>query len=105
MAQFIEAGKKFEYTASGNIAYHEVVISGGLIGVATKAAVSGDVISCDAEGVFAIAKLEEAITQGTKVYLDSNKKVTATEGSNTPCGIAWAAAASADATCLVKINA
>lgn len=104
MAQYIEAGKKFNYTATGNVAYHAVVIAGDLIGVATKAGVSGDVIACDAEGVFAIEKAEEAITQGSKVYLNSSGKITATASTNTYAGIAWEAAAEADATCLVKIN-
>lgn len=104
MAQYIEAGKKFNYTATGAVAYHDVVIAGSLVGIATKAGVSGDVIACDAEGVYAIPKLEETITQGAKVYLTSAKKITATASTNTYAGIAWEAAASADATCLVKIN-
>lgn len=103
--QYVQKGDKFEYTASGNVAYHGIVVVGSLVGVATKAAVSGDVISCDAVGVFALEKTaNEAITQGTVVYVTSAGKITATSSSNTKVGIAWAAAAAGDATVLVKLG-
>lgn len=104
MARFYQKGEKFNYTCSAAVGYHEVVISGALIGIASKAGASGDVIVCEADGVFELTKAAGAITQGAQVYLDSDKKVTTTAEGNTLCGIAWAAAKSDDTTCLVKIN-
>lgn len=104
--QFVEAGEKFEYKATKAIAYHGIVVSGALVGVATKAAVVDEVISCDAVGVYALDKTSgEAIAQGAVVYVTTAGKITATAGSNTRAGIAWAAAATSDATVLVKLNA
>lgn len=105
MAKFNSYGEKFNYTATGAVAYHDVVVAGSLIGVASAAAKTGETVACDAVGVFAIDKAAEAIEQGAKVYLTSAKKITATASGNTLAGIAWAKAEAADATCLVKINA
>lgn len=104
--QFVEAGEKFQYKATKTIAYHSIVTVGNLVGVATKAALADEIISCDAVGVYALEKTSgEAITQGAVVYVTTAGKITATAGSNVRAGVAWAAALASDATCLVKLNA
>lgn len=112
MAMFYEAGKKFEVKATAPINYHDVVVVGGLVGVACTAAKTGDTVSCDAVGVFCMDKVTTlAVTQGATVYLDADKKITTAANTagetpvpNTKAGIAWAAAAQADTTVLVKLN-
>ena len=119
-AQFYEAGKKFDYTATADIGYHEVVAVGALVGITCHSAKQGETVSCDAVGVFKIDKAAgEEITQGAAVYLNAENKITAqgtataaeTEddtgaaaNSNVKAGIAWAAAAASDAYVLVAIN-
>lgn len=104
--QFVEAGEKFQYKATKAIGYHDIVVSGALVGVATKSAVANEIISCDAVGVYALDKTSgEAITQGAVVYVTTAGKITATAGSNTRAGVAWEAAVASDATVLVKLNA
>lgn len=101
--QYYEAGDKFDYVATGEVGYHEVVVVESLVGVTTKEGKAGDVIACDAVGVFALAKKSgEAIAQGKTVYI-TDDGVSAT--GEVVAGIAWAAAVANDETCLVKINA
>lgn len=103
--QYYEAGEKFDYVATGAVDYHAIVVSNDLIGVTTKAGVAGDIIACDAVGVFALKKTAgEAIAQGKKVYVKDGV-ITATATGATYAGISWAKAETADETCLVKINA
>lgn len=45
----------------------------------------------------------EAITVGTKVYLTSAGKITATEGSNTPAGYCAISCAATDTEVAVKL--
>lgn len=104
--QFVEAGEKFEYKATKALGYHEVVVSGSLVGVTTKAAEINEVISCDAVGVYALAKKSgDVVAQGAAIYVSATGEATVTASGNTKAGIAWAAAAAGDATVLVKLNA
>lgn len=106
MANFVQPGKTIQVVATGDIAYHGVVVVGDMIAVASHSAKKDDVISCDAEGVFAFDKKEaEAIGQGKKAYLGTDGKITATVGTNTYAGKVWKAALADDTTILVKINA
>lgn len=98
-------GAKFDYVATGNVVYHELIVAGNMVGVASKAGVSGDIIACEAEGVFTFEKPTTGVSfnQGALVYLDSDGKI-ATSGT-VLVGCAWDAAAEADGTVNVKINA
>ena len=100
-----QAGKLIEYTATGNVAYHAPVAIGSLIGIARKSAVSGEKISCDAEGVFQFTKGSGALTAGTPVTITvATATAAATAAGATSNGVVWADAAS-DATVVdVKIN-
>lgn len=102
--QYYEAGTKFDYTATAPVGYHDIVVSGALVGVSTKAAEIGETIACDAVGVYALKKTEgEAIAQGVKVYVKSGA-VTATADDAVYAGITWAKAEQADETVLVKLG-
>lgn len=106
MAMFYQAGEKINYKVTGtSVAYHELITIGAIVAVTTRAAQVGEVVACDAVGVFQMDKAAGAIEQGAKVYLDSDNKITTTAESNTYCGVAWEAAANSDTVCLVKINA
>lgn len=102
--QFIESGKKFQYKAAAPVGYHEIVVVGSLVGITTKEAVKNEIISCDAEGVYALNKKEgETITQGTVVYVKDGK-VTATAEGAVKAGVCWENCAAEDATCAVKLG-
>lgn len=108
MADYFQRGESLDYTNGTNakIEAGDVVVFGTKIGVAGCDIAPGAVGSIHVEGVFAFAKATGAITAGAAVYWDAtNAKITTTSTDNTPAGYAVAAAASADATVLVKINA
>lgn len=103
---YMRVGQKFEYVCTGDVGYHDLVISGGIVGVASKAGVSGDVVVCEAEGVFALPKptTGETFAQGDKVYVKDGV-ITATETGATYIGLAWEAATETTDNVKVKINA
>ena len=100
MAEFRQAGGKIDITATKAIAYHEVVVIGNIIAVASHSASIGEKTSAYTEGVYEIKKGNEEITQGAKVYLTAD----GAEG-NTYAGIAWRNATANDVVADVKINA
>lgn len=103
--QYYEAGTKFDYVATAPVGYHDIVVSGDLVGVATKEAKANEIIACDAVGVYALKKASGAvIAQGAKVYV-ADGEVSTTESGGVYAGIAWAAAIAEDETVLVKLNA
>lgn len=108
MADYFQRGESLDYTngTSNKIEAGDVVVFGTKIGVAGCDIVPGAVGSIHVEGVFAFEKATGAITAGAAVYWDAtNGKITTTSTDNTLAGFAVAAAASGDATVLVKINA
>lgn len=105
MAEFRQAGGKIDITAKKEIAYHEVVVVGNVIAVASHSAGVGEKTSAYTEGVYEIKKGNEEIAQGAKVYLTSDGAITATAEGNTYAGIAWRDATANDVVVDVKINA
>ena len=91
--------------ASTDVAYHELLKVGSIYAVAKAATAKNGYVACDAEGVFQFPKkAAEAITQGTKVYLDESGAITATAGTDPAVGVAWSGE-TADSTSIdVKIN-
>ena len=89
MAEFRQAGGKIDITATKAIAYHEVVVIGNIIAVASHSANIGEKTSAYTEGVYEIKKGNEEISQGAKVYLTADGAITATADGNTYAGIAW----------------
>lgn len=105
MAEFRQAGGKIDITATKEIAYHDVVVIGNIIAVASHSAKIGEQTSAYTEGVYEIKKDNKAITQGTKVYLTADGTITATAEGNTYAGVAWSDATANDVVADVKINA
>lgn len=105
MAEFRQAGGKIDITATKAIAYHEVVVIGNIIVVASHSASIGEKTSAYTEGVYEIKKGDGEITQGAKVYLTADGAITATAEGNTYAGIAWRNATANDVVADVKINA
>lgn len=104
-AKFWQKGEVMDYTPSA-----ADVANGDVVDLSTRIGVAGDDIAKGAtgpvyvEGVFEIAKATGAITLGAAVYFDkTNKNISTTSSGNTPAGYAFAAAASADTTVLVKL--
>lgn len=103
-AIFRRNGDKMDYTCTGDVAPGDIVkLPGGLVGVAEAGGLTGDVIALTVRGVFEVESTG-AIAQGALVYVTAEGKATATKGSNTLIGTAWAAAASGDTRALVAIN-
>lgn len=100
--QYYEAGVKFDYTATAPVGYHEIVVSGALVGVTTKSAQAGETIACDCVGVFALKKKAgETMEQGVQVFV-ADGEISAT--GTVVAGITWAKALEDDETVLVKIG-
>lgn len=102
---FRQAGKLIEYAAVADTEYHVPVAVGSLIGITRKSAVTGEKISCDAEGVFRFTKGSGALTAGTPVTITvATATAAATAAGATSNGVVWADAASDDTVVDVKIN-
>jgi predicted RecA/RadA family phage recombinase len=112
---FIQPGQTVGFTNGGSaVVSGQVIVKGALVGVSqTDVAASGLGVMA-IEGVYAIPKKAEALTQGTKVYWDAagnpvvgsagSGAATATVSSYTYAGVAVADALSGDATVQVKLN-
>lgn len=106
---YVGEGKVLDYVAGATIAVNEVLIVGDTVGIALKAAVSGDVIPMAIEGIFTVAKTAgTAWVQGDAIDWDESatefhKGVTPATGDVVSAGIASAAAASAATTGTLKL--
>lgn len=101
---FRQPGELITVKASKALAYHELITIGSIVAVTRASAANGEYVACDVSGVFQFPKkTAEAITQGTKVYLDESGVITTTAGDNA-VGVAWSTE-TADSTIIdVKIN-
>lgn len=103
-AVFRRNGDKIDYSCTDKVAAGDIIkLPGGLVGVAEVGGAAGDVIALTMRGVFELNSVG-AIAQGALVYLTSDGKATATKGTNTLIGTAWAAAAAGSTRALVAIN-
>lgn len=105
MKNYICEGDTLEVTAGSDIASGAPVLSGGLFGVATNSAKTGEVVAVRVKGVYELAKATGASwSLGDKLYWDaSESEVTKTAAGNLPIGFAYQAAGSADAVGLVLL--
>lgn len=105
-AFFRRKGDKIDYKCTADVAEGDVIVVGTVCGVAETVGITDQLIALTVGGVFSFTTDSAEITQGARVYLARDGKVTATKDSNTYLGIAWSAAPAADgATVDVKINA
>ena len=105
MATLVQEGEVLDYTPGSAVAAGAVVVIGSVgIGIAQNAIAANTKGSLIVDGVIEHAKASGAITLGAKVYYDAtNNVLTTTASGNTLAGYAVAAAASGDATALVKL--
>ena len=88
----------------GGVVSGQALLVGAKVCVAFDNAIAGATVVVCTEGVFELPKASGAIAQGAKVYWDDTaKNMTATVGSNTLCGYAFAAALTGDLTIQVNI--
>ena len=107
-ATYWQKGDKIDYKNSGStvIESGEIVAFGSMVGIAGMDIPVGAIGTLVLSGVFKMPKATGAITAGAKVYYDAAAgNITETASSNTPAGIAVAAAGSSDADVLVRLMA
>jgi len=103
---YIQPGEVMDYAASSAIASGDVVVVGQRVGVALNDIASGDVGPVQVAGVFEVTKDGAvALAAGALVYWDAAAGNADDTDTNPLMGYAFAAAATADATVLVKLNA
>lgn len=109
MAEYSHRGEALDYTntSDAKIEAGEVIVFGDRIGIAGCDIEIGATGSMHVIGVFEFPlAASTAVTAGAAVYWDAtNSVITTTSTDNTIAGYAVKAAASGDATVLVKINA
>lgn len=104
MATYISKGDIIDYTPSSAVAAGAVVVSGGIVGVATQAIAANATGTLAVSGVFEFPKASGALTLGATVYWDAtNSNMTATATNNTLAGKVVEAAASAATAVKVKL--
>jgi predicted RecA/RadA family phage recombinase len=105
MKNYIQEGEVVTLTAPYAVSSGGGALVGALFGVAVTDVANGAEGEFSIEGVYTLPKATGALTQGAKVYWDNSaKKVTATATDNTLIGCALKAAASGDATAVVRLN-
>lgn len=110
---FIQDGQTITWTngTGSDVASGDPVVVVGLLGLAVTDIANGDSGAVIVEGVVEIPKATgSAINQGAAVDFDvstgkANGSITPATGDLSGCGVAWATAASADETVMVKLNA
>lgn len=110
MQNFVREGRCIDYTPTADVLGGDIVVFPGMIAIASTDIPAGETGACEVNGVYELPKAAEAIAQGTRVFInetvDNNvttHTATATAGP-IYAGIAWEAAAQADAVVEVKIN-
>ena len=103
----IQDGSVLQFTAGADIASGDLVIVGQRVGVALDAIANGDVGVVRMEGVFEVPKEAAlAVSQGDLLYCNTTSgELDKTATAQTLAGYAFADAAGAAATVLVKLNA
>lgn len=105
-AVYVQRGESIDYTPTANIAAGDIVIIGGIVGVAKLDIPANELGAIAVTGVYDMVKATGAITAGATVYWDASaKNVTTTESENTAIGKAVAAAESTDTIVRVLLNA
>lgn len=100
-------GATIDYTNTGEspVAAGSMVVVGTLIGVALTTIAAGKTGSLGTSGVWELPKASGAVTQGAVLYADTTAgNLTTVADAHVKAGVAWADAASADATVVIRIN-
>ena len=104
MKNYVQRGETLTLIAPDDLVSGDVVIVGGLIGIASCDAASGDEVETSLTGVYTLPKAAEALDQGEAVYWDASAgSVTATATDNVAIGHAVAGVLSGAATVNVRL--
>lgn len=88
MQNFRQRGEVLDYVVpAAGVKSGDVVIVGGLIGIATCDGVQDEIVAVNLSGVYTLPKGSGALAQGVPVYWNATTKVvTATATDNTAIG-------------------
>jgi predicted RecA/RadA family phage recombinase len=101
----LDAGQLIDYTPPSNVAAGDVVIQGGLVGIATSPIPANTPGSLAVTGEFDVLKAAVLLTAGALVYWDAVAQVaTSVSASNTLMGRAVRLAATVDARVRVLLT-
>lgn len=104
MKNWIQPGSRLTLTAPYDVASGAGFLVGAIFAIAVSAALSGQPVEGERNGVVDLPKAAGAVTAGQKLYWDdSAKAVTTTASSNKLIGAAHLAAASGDAAVRVVL--
>jgi len=106
MKNFVQPGQVVPLTAPYDVASGGGLKVGGIVGIATYAAKSGEKVETKLDGVFDVAKTSaQAWTAGAVIYWDDTAKVfTTVTTSNTKVGVAVLDAANPSDFGRVRLN-
>ena len=104
-ARYVQPGKAINITAAGNIAANDVVVFGGIVGVAHDPITSGGTGAIQIEGVYEMPKEAGlAISGGVAVNWDTTSGYVTTSSGGVACGKTVAPAESSATVVLVKLG-
>lgn len=105
-AAFWQRGETIDYRNGTTevVEANTVMTFGKRVAVAGMTISPGEMGSLHVTGIYRFEKAEGEITEGTEVYLSADGKISTT-ASDVKAGFAVEAAAAADTSVLVKINA
>lgn len=103
---YVQPGSTITIPAPADLASGDVVIAGGIIGIAAGNAAAGESVDVLTGGVFDLAKVgANNFTLGATVYWDSTAGLcTTTSSGNTKIGIAVAVAGASTASVKVRLS-
>ncbi len=106
MKNYLQPGDTITIPAPASFASGDVVIIGGLVGIAAGDAAAAAPLDVVTRGIFSLPKAAAAdFTLGATVYFDATNKVaTATATGNARIGLAVAAAAANTAAVEVRLG-
>ena len=104
-AVYVQKGESIDYRPNAAVAAGDVVIQGGLAGIAKLDIPAGALGSLAMTGVFAVTKGNTAFNAGANVYWNATNHVATATTTDTLIGKAVEAAVSGDAAVKVLLNA
>ena len=106
-AVFIQRGTQIDHIPEKDVEAGSFVVIGTLVGVAERGIKAGELGAIAVTGVYRADKDNAAVTAGAKVYLDADKKITASAGTtpaNVAVGVALEDAAADDTVVTVLLK-
>ncbi len=104
MKTFIESGDTFDAVLTADAASGDIIVRGELVGVLVNGGVAGDTVAAKRKGVYWYPKVTGVLSQGDKLYLNSDNKLTKTATDNPLVGYAFADAAASNAEVMVVLK-